>query len=266
MGRALMPDLVIGGERVPRAAIAAEAQHHPAPRGKPVVAWKGAVGAMTVRTLLLQEARRRGIVPDPAILGPDRREADDEALVRGLLEAAVVAEPPTESAVRAEWARDPGRFRSPPLWDVSHILVAHGEDTPAGWEAAQRHAADLLKQAASRPSGFARLAAESSACSSAANGGSLGQVRPGDTAPEFEAALRSLDRGQLAPAPVRTRFGWHVIRVNEVAGGDVLPFDAVRPRLAEAMEKTAWARAAKAFVAELATAAGVPVPGTADAG
>ena len=41
-----------------------------------------------------------------------------------LLESAVEIEKPTEEAVLAEWTRDPSRFRAPPLWEVSHILIA----------------------------------------------------------------------------------------------------------------------------------------------
>ena len=124
MAAPLFPDLVVNGETVPHAVVAAEVQNQTAPRGKPGIAWRKAANAVAVRTLLLQEARRRGLAPEPAEVGPGRFESGEEALIRALLEQAVEIEAPDEDAVRAEWARDPSRFRAPPLWEVSHILVA----------------------------------------------------------------------------------------------------------------------------------------------
>jgi peptidyl-prolyl cis-trans isomerase C len=69
--------------------------------------------------------------------------------------------------------------------------------------------------------------------------------------PEFETALRKLSEGEITASPVLTRHGWHVIRMDALAEGAVLPFDTVKPRIANALEKTAWARAARAFVASL---------------
>ncbi|MDE0345395.1 MAG: peptidase, partial [Boseongicola sp.] len=124
MAASLLPPLVVNGETIPQAAIAAEAQNHPVPKGKPGLAWRKAANAVAVRTLLLQEANRQGLVPEPARLGADRFETDEEALIRQLLETVLELDSPTAQAVRAEWERDPSRFRTPPLWEVSHILVA----------------------------------------------------------------------------------------------------------------------------------------------
>ena len=57
--------------------------------------------------------------------------------------------------------------------------------------------------------------------------------------------------GQTTPAPVLSRHGWHIIRLNALAPGQVLPFETVRPRIAEALEKAAWARASRDFVNRL---------------
>ena len=80
MNVALFPDVVVNGETIPSAAIAAEAQNHTAPRGKPGIAWRKAAQALAIRALLLQEAKRRGLTPDPLELAPGRFETDDEAL------------------------------------------------------------------------------------------------------------------------------------------------------------------------------------------
>lgn len=257
MTAALFPDLIVNGEVVPHAAIAAEVQNHAAPPGKPGLAWRRAANAVAIRVLLLQEARRRGLGAEPIEAGPGRRETDEEALVRSLLEAEVAATPPTEADIRAEYDRDPGRFRSPPLWEVSHILVACDPADAGGWGLARVRAEALAREAAAGPEAFARLARSASDCGSAAQGGALGQLGPGDTLPEFEAALRRLAAGEVTDAPVPTRHGWHVIRLDAVAPGQVLPYAAARPRIAEALEKAAWARSARALVARLVAAADI---------
>lgn len=248
MNAALFPDLIINGETVPHAAVAAEAQNHEAPKGKPGIAWRKAAKAIAVRTLLLQEAQRRGLVAERAEVGPGRFETDEEALIRGLLEAAVDVSEPTEDQIRAEWLRDPSRFRSPPLWEVSHILVACDPRDETARAKAQDRATALLVQLRATPRDFARLAADNSDCGSKSSGGALGQLNPGDTVPEFEAALRDMAEGELSRAPILTRYGYHLIRMDAVAEGAVLPFEAVRPKISEAIEKATWAREAKVFV------------------
>ena len=255
MNAPLFPDLTVNGETVPHAVIASEAQNHEAPRGKPGIAWRKAANAVAVRTLLLQEARRRELHPQPAEVGPGRFETDEEALIRGLLETAVEVSPPSEDALRAEWARDPSRFRSPPLWEVSHILVACDPRDKAQSGAARARAVDLTALALGNPPGFAALAQDNSDCGSKASGGALGQLGPGDTVPEFEADLRTLSEGEITAEPVLTRHGWHIIRMDAVAQGGVLPFDAVRQKISDAMEKALWAAAARSFVNQLVASA-----------
>ena len=67
---------------------------------------------------------------------------------------------------------------------------------------------------------FAELAKASSADLSAARGGDLGWLNPGDTVPEFERAMNALQPGAVS-APVRSPFGWHLIQVMERRVQDV---------------------------------------------
>ena len=105
--RPLQPDVVVNGETISAAAIAAEAQNHPAPPGKPGAAWSAAARALAVHALLLQEARRLGLAPAPRALGAGRRETDDEALIRAVIEPRVAPAPP-------ERGRLPRDTRAPP--------------------------------------------------------------------------------------------------------------------------------------------------------
>jgi peptidyl-prolyl cis-trans isomerase C len=254
MNMALFPDVVVNGETIPSAAIATEAQNHAAPKDKPGIAWRKAAQALTIRALLLQEARRLGLNPEPLELAPRRFETEEEALIRTLLDQALSIAPVTEDDVRAEWAKEPERYRSAPLWDVSHILCACDPRDDEERTTAVGRAKALLAQLSGDAKGFA-AAARDSDCGSKASGGHLGQLGPGDTVPEFEAALRNLPEGGMTSEPVLSRYGWHIIRLNATAPGQVLPYDTVRPRIAQALEKAAWARASHDFVEALAQGA-----------
>ncbi len=251
MNMALFPDVVVNGETIPSAAIAAEAQNHTAPKDKPGIAWRKAAQALAIRALLLQEARARGLEADPQELAPGRVETEEEALIRTLLDEALTIAPITDDVIRTEWAKDPDRFRSAPLWDVSHILCACDPRDDAERVMAEARAQAILARLTGDAKDFA-LAARESDCGSKASGGHLGQLGPGDTVPEFERALRALAEGRITPNPVLSRHGWHIIRLNATAPGQALPFETVRPKIAQALEKTAWARASHEFVSGLA--------------
>lgn len=254
MNMTLFPDVVVNGETISSAAVAAEAQNHTGPRDKPGIAWRKAAQALAIRALLLQEAKRRGLSPDPLELGPNRFETEDEALIRALLDEALAIAPVTEAAVRAEWEKAPDRYCSAPLWDVSHILCACDPRDEVERVQAEARARALLARLDGDAKGFAAAARESD-CGSKAAGGHLGQLGPGDTVPEFEAVLRTLAEGAITPAPVLSRHGWHIVRLNAIAPGQVLPYHAVRPRIVQALEKAAWASASRTFVETLARGA-----------
>ena len=188
MNPALFPDVVVNGETIPPAAIAAEAQNHSAPRDKPGIAWRKAAQAMAIRTLLLQEALARGMTADPEELAPGRVETEDEALIRALLDEALTIAPVTDAAVRAEWVKDPDRFRSSPLWDVSHILCACDPRDDTDRAMADARAQAVLSRLDGDAKGFA-VAARESDCGSKASGGHLGQGSTVRTTAEVLLAL-----------------------------------------------------------------------------
>lgn len=251
MNSALFPDVIVNGELVPHALVAAETQNQEAPAGKPGIAWRKAANAVAIRTLLLQEAKSRGIEAEQQEVGPGRFETDEEALIRGLLEQAIDVSTPSATEIHAEWEKDPQRFRTLPLWEVSHILCGCDPRDNDARELALARARTLLELVQKDPKGFAAIAARESDCGSKASGGALGQLGPNDTVPEFEAALRQLQEGEISAEPVLTRHGYHIIRLDSCAEGQVLPFDAVRPKIAEAMEKAAWVRQSRHFIGKL---------------
>ena len=257
MNSALFPDLIVNGETVPHTLVASETQNHDAPAGKPGIAWRKAANAVAIRTLLLQEARARELVPDPQEVAAGKFETEEEALIRGLLESVVDPEAPDDAAVLAEWKKDPSRFRAPPLWEVSHILCACDPRDEKAKHDAMHRAEALIPSASKDAKSFAAIASRESECGSKSSGGTLGQLGPGDTVPEFEAILRRLGEGEITPEPILTRHGWHIVRMDAVAIGAVLPFEAVKPKIADAMEKAAWANQARMFVDKLVASADI---------
>ncbi len=250
MAAPLQNDVDVNGVTIPAARIAAEAQLHPAPPGKPGLAWRAAARALAVRELLLQEAGRLGVEASPRDLGGGRRETDEEALIRAVIEARVKPEPPDEAACRAFHAAHPERFRAPNLYEAAHILLAARPGAPER-AAAHEAARALLAELAESPESFDRLARSHSSCPSGEAGGRLGQITDGDTVPEFERILATVPVGTIAPEPVETRYGVHIVRLDARAIGAPLTFEAALPRIREILERRAWALSANALTERL---------------
>lgn len=250
-------DISVNGEAISPELIATEAQNHPAPKGKPGMAWMAAARALAIRALILQEARRRGFTPEAMELAPGLWETEEEAIIRQVLDEAVQAETPSPEAVRAAYDANPERHRAPALYEAAHILFAARPDDVVARKVAKDQATAVLAKIKAEPKAFDALARDHSACSSRANGGRLGQISAGDTVAEFEAALATLAQGEIASEPVESRYGFHIIRLDARAKGEILPFEAVETALRSALEKAAWVRASRAFVDGLAEQAEV---------
>lgn len=257
MNAPLFPSIVVNGTTLSAASIAAEAQNHHAPKGKPGHAWRKAARALAIRQLLLEEAATQGITAAPKELAPGKVETDDEAQIRQVLEGSVVPDPVSLAALNAAYMRDPDAYRAPSLYQPAHILFAAPPSDAQARKAAHERAAAALEKLVKTPKQFAEIAREQSDCASRDVGGQLGQLVSGDVVPEFEMALRIAKVGQIHGSLVETRYGFHILRLDAHAQGDVLPFEAVRPKLTEACEKANWTRAAHAFVTALLGAADI---------
>jgi peptidyl-prolyl cis-trans isomerase C len=243
----------VNGVDIPHEAIAREVQYHPA--AKPIAAWQAAARALVVRELLLQEARRLGIEPAPLTDPSGRREAEEEALVRELIEREVTTPEPDEASCRCYYEQNRRRFRSAPIYEAAHILFPAREDVAEEFEAAERAADLVLGELKSQPGRFAGLARAHSACPSAAQGGNLGQMTAGQTTREFEEALAGLAPGAISQEPVKTRYGLHIIRLDRRIEGQDLPFELVSDRIADYLRENVARRATAQYVARLVSQA-----------
>ncbi len=256
----------VNGIVVPRDAIARETQHHRA--DKPIHAWQAAVRALVIRELLLQEARRLGVETEPQTDAQGRRETDEEALIRCLIEREVMTPEPDEATCRRYHEHNRARFRSPPLYEAAHILFAAREDDADTFAAARAQAEAAIGQLRVHPQQFAELARLHSACPSAAQGGNLGQIGPGQTTAEFERALFALAPGAITQEPVATRYGLHIIRLDRKIDGRDLPFELVADRIADYLREAVRRRAGAQYIARLMSRAqitGIASEGAAEA-
>jgi len=240
----------VNGVAVSRAAIARELQHHPAK--SPAAAWTEAARALVIRELLLQEAQRLDLAATPQDLGESKRETDEEALIRAVIEQEVKTPEPDEGACRRYHAQNNRRFRSPDIYEAAHILFAARRDDAEGYVAAQRAARDVLDEVLRDPGRFGELAESHSACPSGTQGGNLGQITTGQTTPEFEEALLQLAPGQVSPEPVATRYGFHIIRLERHHPGQSLPFEVVAERIRDYLATAVEQRALAQYISILA--------------
>jgi peptidyl-prolyl cis-trans isomerase C len=243
----------VNGVTIGRDAIQREMQNHPA--SKPIAAWQHAARALVIRELLLQRAKHLGITPEPISDEAGRRETDDEALMRTVIEREVAVPEPDDETCRRFYERNPTRFRSPDIYEASHILFAALPEDGEAYAQARADAAAVLATLRENPESFATLARAYSRCPSAEQGGNLGQITRGQTTPEFEQALLSLAPGDLCVEPVATRYGFHIVRLDRKHDGRTLPYEVVAGRISDYLNESVRRRADAQYVARLVSAA-----------
>lgn len=260
--RPVLGAVSVNGIAIAESDILAEAQNHPAEN--PGAALAAAARALVVRQLLLQKAREIDILAAPQADGDGRQETDEDAAIRLLIEREVSAPSASEEECRRFYDNNREKFRSAPIFEASHILIT-ADPADEGTRASRRLEAERLAAViVGRPGEFATMARTHSACPSAATGGNLGQLTRGSTVAEFERALQRMKEGEITLAPVESRFGFHIIRLERRIDGEQLPFDLVRRRVAGWLEASAWSKAVSQFIAVLAahaTITGIDVTG-----
>lgn len=174
------------------------------------------------RKILVIAARKAGLPNDPAVQRQVAR-ATETALQNALL-LRDVGPGLTEEAVRARYERDYAGKSGEEEVRARHILVAD-EATAQRLLAEARAGAD-----------FAELASKNSTDPTAqSGGGDLGFFKRGDMLPEFAGAAFALQPGEIAASPVQTRFGWHVIKVEERRVAPPPPFEQVRDEIRQSL-------------------------------
>ena len=131
----------------------------------------------------------------------------------------------TEADIKARYDKSIADFE--PLEEVHarHILVASEDEAKA-----------IIKQLEDGAD-FVELAKEKSTGPSAPSGGDLGFFTKGRMVPAFEKAAFALEPGTFTKEPVKTEFGWHVIKVDERRRQEPPAYDKVHDRIAETLKR-----------------------------
>ena len=76
---------------------------------------------------------------------------------------------------------------------------------------------------------------ESSSCPSKANGGNLGDFGRGQMVPEFDTTVFAMEVGEITDSPVKTQFGYHLIKLNSKKAAEEMPFAEIAPEIKAAL-------------------------------
>lgn len=170
------------------------------------------------QNLLLLDAQRN-LYEREAAFKEQLNRVKEELLVNYAIEKAVSSVRVTADDAKAYYEANPDMFAGQPTVSASHILVDSEE-----------MANDLLAKIRDGEISFADAAAAHSSCPSAKNGGSLGEFGRGQMVPEFDEACFSMQVGELR-GPIKTQFGYHLIRLDAQHEAKPLSFSDVREEL-----------------------------------
>ncbi len=173
---------------------------------------------IVLREIYAQEAEKRGIGASPEFKA-QMELARQSVLIRELFSDFQKKNPPNEADAKAEYDRVKAE-QAGTEYRARHILVEKEED-------AKRLTAEIKAGAS-----FEELAKKNSKDpGSAENGGDLDFAKPGNYVAEFGQAMAALKKGEVTAAPVKTQFGWHIIKLEDVREAQFPSFDEVKGQL-----------------------------------
>lgn len=243
------PVVSVNGTLIEPQAMAQELQYHPAADRQEAVFL--AARALVIRELLQQRIAELGL---GARLGAG--ENQEEAATRLLLEHEVQVPECDEASCHRYYASNRGRFHSAPLLAVRHILLECAPDDAQARAQAFTQAQILCERLVQFPGKFAELARKYSACPSKEQGGELGQISKGQTVPELERQLFTQAQGLVAK-PLESRYGWHVLSVDQRIEGQPLPYEAVATAIRTQLQQGVWQKAVVQYLQTLVGAADI---------
>lgn len=183
---------------------------------------------LIARELFMQEAEKSGLARS-ADVQRQLDQAKQDILIRALIRDYVKKHPIKDEDIAAEYEKIKTQFSGEKEYRARHILVEKEDEAKAVIAQIKKGAKfeDIAKKQSKDPG-------------SGAQGGDLGWANPSGYVPEFADALGKLAKGQMTEAPVKSQFGWHVIRVDDVrdAKAPELPsFDAVKPQIVQQLQQ-----------------------------
>ncbi|MDB5826946.1 MAG: PpiC-type peptidyl-prolyl cis-trans isomerase [Variovorax sp.] len=176
------------------------------------------------REVFMQEAQKQGLDANDDYKA-QLELARQAIMIRQLFENFKKTHPVTDADVQAEYdkfvAANGGKE-----YKARHILVETKDQ-------ADKILADLKKGGK-----FEDIAKKQSKDpGSGANGGDLDWANPGSFVPEFSEALIKLKKGETTPAPIKSQFGYHIIRLDDVRQAQLPKVDEVKPQITQQLQQ-----------------------------
>ena len=216
---------IVNGKAVPLARVEALAQQVAA-SGRPVddQVREQLKEEVILREIFMQEAQKRGIGATDDYKN-QMELARQTIMIRTLFADYQKKNPITDAAIQAEYdkfvAANGGKE-----YRARHVLVETEDEAKAIIKSIKGGAKfeDIAKKSSKDPG-------------SGANGGDLDWAAAASYVTEFSEAMVKLDKGQMTEAPIKSQFGWHIIRVDDVRQAKLPPFEELKPQIAQQMEQ-----------------------------
>ncbi len=221
---------IVNGKAVPKARVDALAAQL-SKSGRPVTPdMQGQLkDEIIAREIFMQEAQKRGL--DATDDYKTQMElARQTLLIRELFADFQKKNPVTDADIKAEYdkftAANGGKE-----YRARHILVEKEDDAKAIIASLKKGGKfdDIAKKQSKDPG-------------SGANGGDLDWASAGSYVKEFSDAMVKLNKGQLTDAPVKSQFGFHIIRLDDVREAQLPKFDEVKPQIAQQLQQQKLAK------------------------
>lgn len=175
------------------------------------------------REILMQEADKRGITSSPDVKN-QVEIARQSIAIRALVQDYLKKNPVSDADIKAEY----DKFKTQAgdkEYHARHILVENEDQAKA--------IIAKLKAGAK----FEDLAKQSKDPGSAANGGDLDWASPASFVKPFSDAMVALKKGQFTETPVKTQYGYHVIKLDDVRAAKIPTLEEVKPQIAESLQQ-----------------------------
>lgn len=238
------PGITINDVKITPDQINAEVQYHPAtdlPKAK-----YEAMQSLVIKELLMQRAIELGLCES------DETSQNPDQIFEELFEKEINIPVADIDTCQNIYNNNKERFFTSPLFEAAHILYLASKHDEAASKEALEKANNALIQINKDPDTFEQIAKTESACDSAKMGGHLGQLTKGQTTPVFEKTLFNMQEGEVSTAPLKSEYGYHLIKVYKRIEGKQLPFEAVSEKIADDLQRQSWQRAFSQYIQLLA--------------
>jgi peptidyl-prolyl cis-trans isomerase C len=200
--------------------------------------------------LVSQEAEKEGVANEPDFKFAMDMLKKQQLYVALIKKKVIDTVKVTPEETKADYDKNKDQYKVGEELKASHILVDTEDD------------AMKIKERIDKGEAFDAVAKDKSKCPSASRGGDLGYFGKGRMVPEFEKAAFALKDGEVS-APVKTQFGWHIIKVTGRKPASVKSYDDVKGDIEQRLLQDKQKKAYEDMMASLKSAADIKINDTA---